>query len=385
MSLACRYPSTVCLVLVSTVLAAPWPAAPAWPQQPAPPVLDETLCRELQTIVDDVVDRYQLPGMLAAVMKDRKIVAQVASGVRNVRHPDVPLTIHDTGHLGSCSKALTATLAGILVDNGMLDWQDTVADRLPRLADEIDPVYRDVTLWQLLTHTAGVAANGPAWSGGGVATPENRQRIVAKGLKTKPSELMVGKYAYSNLGYLVAAAMMESATAQTWEQLVTEKLFEPLEMTSAGFGPPATGDQIDQPWGHFLRGKVPVPTSRDNPPAMGPAGTIHANLADWARFVSLHMAAGNDEASLIHDQTRRFLHTPPETSGANRYSGGWIVVKLASGGYELQHEGSNTFWLASVVLQPESGSAILLITNHALQPALPANHEAIRRIRRLVQ
>ena len=75
--------------------------------------------------------------------------------------------------------------------------------------------------------------------------------------------------------------MIERVTGEAWEDLLRERLFEPLGMTSAGFGAPATPGKVDQPWGHLgeigeLHPVEPGPLA-DNPPAIGPAATVHAS------------------------------------------------------------------------------------------------------------
>jgi CubicO group peptidase (beta-lactamase class C family) len=66
----------------------------------------------------------------------------------------------------------------------------------------------------------------------------------------EPSQLNTGDYYYSNIGYAIAGFMAERITGQTWETQMKSKIFEPLGMSSAGFGPPGGNNQIDQPWGH---------------------------------------------------------------------------------------------------------------------------------------
>lgn len=346
-----------------------------------------TAQQKLSEIVQQVVDQHELPGMMGAIVRDGKLIARAAHGVRNLDHPDIPWAVDDKGHLGSCSKAFTATLAGLLVESGAMAWDDTIAGRVPQMADKIDPAFHEITLWQLLTHTGGVQPNGKYWTAGGIGTPENRRQIVTAGLETRDDHLNTGEYLYSNLGYVVAAVMMESATEKSWEELIQQKIFAPLELTNAGFGPPSTEDQVDQPWGHVERDGTLVPTRHDNPPSMGPAGTIHASLNDWAKFVSIHMDSRYMKRGLMTEKTRRFLHTPPGTSDSNarRYAGGWIVVDLPQGGYELQHQGSNTYWLATAIVQPDNGVAILLVSNKQLQPSLPAHADAIRQIRKMLE
>ena len=85
------------------------------------------------------------------------------------------------------------------------------------------------------------------------------------------------KFLYSNLGYIIAAAVVERTTGKPWEKVIAEEVFQPLKMTSADFGGTGTPGKIDQPWPHTQDG---APTGEngpamDNPPVMGSAGRIH--------------------------------------------------------------------------------------------------------------
>jgi CubicO group peptidase (beta-lactamase class C family) len=98
------------------------------------------------------------------------------------------------------------------------------------------------------------------------------------------SERSRGEHLYSNGGYIVAGAMLEALTGQTWETLMEQELFQPLGITTAGFGAPGTSAVRDQPWGHLRSGGTWTPLSpgpgADNPAAIGPAGTVHIALSD---------------------------------------------------------------------------------------------------------
>src|SRR5207248_4773548 len=89
------------------------------------------------------------------------------------------------------------------------------------------------------------------------------------------------RYQYANAGFIIAGHMAEKVTGKTWEKLIQEQLFQPLGMTSAGFGPPGAKDNLDQPRGHGVMGHPIEPSpGADNPPAMRPAATAHCSIED---------------------------------------------------------------------------------------------------------
>jgi CubicO group peptidase (beta-lactamase class C family) len=184
-------------------------------------------------------------------------------------------------------------------------------------------------------------------------------------LRRPPSE--PGQFLYSNFGYLVAGAMIEKVTGQSWEALLRQRLFQPLQMSSCGFGAPASPDRIDQPWGHrtTTAGLTPVPPGpqADNPPSLGPAGTVHCDLRDWARFAQLHLDGGRGRSTRLTTASFARLHIPPVTN--NSYAMGWHAMPQRSGGLAMTHDGSNTMFFARAWLLPVKDFAFLVVTNAA--------------------
>jgi len=164
---------------------------------------------------------------------------------------------------------------------------------------------------------------------------------------------------------------------------VRDEVFTPLGITHAGFGAPGTSARIDQPRGHQqgLGGLFvldPADPASDNPPALGPAGTINISLADWARFARDQMEGALGRGKLLSPAGYRRLQTPV----TNDYALGWIVKLDASGRpVILAHTGSNGYWLADIRIQPADGVIELIAMNAgngAAQQALGDIQAALR-------
>ena len=123
----------------------------------------------------------------------------------------------------------------------------------------------------------------------------------------------------------------------------------------------------------------------DNPPAIGPAGTVHATLADWGKYVALHVAgdraasgkAPAESAKLLKPATFAKLHTPG-AEGAD-YAMGWgIADRDWGGGRVLTHSGSNTMWFCTVWAAPERDFVVLVATNQGDDGARAGCDEAAK-------
>jgi CubicO group peptidase (beta-lactamase class C family) len=311
-----------------------------------------------------------MPGGAAAIVENGKVSLKVASGVRK-QGDEEPFTVDDRIHIGSCTKAMTATLVGMLIDEGKLTWDTKITDVFPEYADQIHEEYCPVTISQLVSHYAGVPRD-VAWRelGADDSVSEQRLTIMRQVSFQKPDQPPGKTYLYSNVGFVAAGAMLEKITGQAWEELITSRLFEPMGMRSAGFGPPSINGAIDQPWGHIEKLSQQAPLQVDNAAVLGPAGTVHLTLDDWGRFASLHLRTFKQNKSLLKPETLDHLHTPLQqfdpqlVTREDPYGFGWISTDRPWGaGKVLMHTGSNKMWYATIWMAPNKKTAFLAVVN----------------------
>ena len=310
--------------------------------------------------------QYNLPALAVVVVKEGKICDRAAMGLRKTGDP-TPVTTKDVFHIGSDTKSMTATLTAMLIDDGKLRWDTKIAEVFPEFKGKIDKQYEAVTVEQLLTHRGGVPGEPPAaaweraWEQQGTPV-EQRYEFIQVVLAQPPEATPGTKMIYSNQGYSIVGAMLEKLTGTPWEALITARLFTPLHMDSAGFGPPGTIGKVDQPWGHIRESGATVPLQKDNPPAIAPAGRVHCSLDDLARFTISQME-GERTGGLLKPETFRKLHTPPADGD---YACGWVVVQRDwAGGNALTHSGSNTMWYVIMWLAPVKDFSVITATNIA--------------------
>ena len=202
----------------------------------------------IQHILKKVVDDGKVPGMIAAIISNDSIIAIASAGERKIGS-GIKFTTNDVVHLGSCGKAMTSTMIATLVAEGKLNWDTKLIEAIPELRNKIHTDYHNITLWQLLTHRAGIPKN--ARDEGAFRSKEIRARrlaMVEDNLKL-PATYQKDAFLYSNFGYMIVACMAEQITGLSWEVLMKQRLFDPLGMSTAGFGNPNKNNFTDQPWG----------------------------------------------------------------------------------------------------------------------------------------
>ena len=346
--------------------------------------------RDISDQLAALVEQHKVPALCALVIEGDKIVLEGVAGIRANGQAE-EATMDDLWHLGSCTKAMTATLAAIEVEQGRLTWDSKLLDVFPKLKqlpeDQVRPAWSAVTLAQLCTNTSGVPGDlsadglwGKLWSTN--ETPAELRRILLAGVvKNEPRFAPGTAFEYSNAGFSIAGAMIERVEGTAWESVIQQKLFDALDIHSAGFGAPGVPGTVSQPWGHASNGNAIEPKkSADNPMAIAPAGCIHMNIRDWSKFVSLHLlgdiANPKRVTKLLMPESFDKLHTPVHQS----YAGGWRVDNRAwadgddedKEGRVFTHAGSNTMWFCVTWIAPERNFAVLVCCNQGGDTAAKA-------------
>ncbi len=344
-------------------------------------------------MLDSIISKYGVPSIGAAFIKNGSVQIFVG-GVRKVGSDAVVQTA-DKFHLGSCTKAMSATVAAALVEKGYFNWDDTLSTVLPWLAKKMHPSYKSVTVEMLTSQRSGVTEDLVSFQNGALwrslwdekLNPIDGRRLTAEAvLSTAPAYEAGTKFEYSNGNYMILGAILESVTGKSWETLMQEELFEPLSMTSCGYGPQADPkqDPPDQPWPHqeSTKGAKPVTPDfyADNPPSLGPAGTVHCSMEDWSKFVSLHINGFHQRPTkILNTESFEKLHNAP--NGESYTYGGWVRVNASwAGGFALTHGGSNTMNFANAWIAPLKESAYISVTTLGGDNAFKATDEAITKM-----
>ena len=312
------------------------------------------------------------PALAAAAVAKAQTAKTWVAGERRVGS-GVAATSADLWHLGSITKSMTATLVARLVEAGAVRWDDTPGELLRDAAPHMHDAYRSVSFRHLLSHRAGLPRDIPRelfarYSRDGGNVRDERRSYAREALRMPPIGAKETSFSYSNNGYVVAGAMLEAKLETTWEELLRRRVFEPLRLTSAGFGPPGVPGGLTQPVGHGFRDGRLTGIHVDNPVALGPGGRVHMSLDD----VLSYLAAHRDAVPFLAADTWRTLHTPPF---GGDYAMGW--GKRRDG--VLSHTGSNTLWYAAALFDQSRGVAAVAVANEGRPEAAASVERALAR------
>ncbi|MCB1566905.1 MAG: beta-lactamase family protein [Xanthomonadales bacterium] len=339
-------------------------------------------------------EQHKLPALAAVVVSSDTTLDLAATGLRRQGKPET-VELADRFHLGSMGKAITATVIARLVEEGKLSWTTRPVDVFPEFAKVIRPGYRDITLEQLLRHDAGMPPydamgeiKGASAHAGSGSQRDQRRAFSDWLLQQRPHIAPGTRPEYSNAGYVVAAAMAEAATGEAWESLVESRLARPLGIDLA-YGLPARDDS-PQPWGHkpksaffglAIHPDVVEPQAPGDGWALGvifaPAGDYSLSLADYAKFLQLHLAGLAGRDGLLKATSIQRLH-----AGPGEYAMGWFLREF-DGTAAHWHTGSTDTFFSRVIMLPERDIAVAVLTNAGSETANTATREAVMELLRI--
>ena len=348
----------------------------------------------VREILPELIDECNLPAL--GVVYDSGNGSEpfvAADGVRKIGI-DINATTGDIWHFGSCTKAMTAAVVALLIQDDLLSWNSTLGTILGDVdgCREMLDVYRDVTIELLSSHTSGITDAALTRDVALELHTLNaaQGRIVATNvtLTSEPAGgAQKGVAKYANMNYVILGLMIEIVTSISAEGVVEQRLWGPLNMTSAGWGPnPETStSSVDNPYPHTPSGTkgthgeaIPLPESipvesRDNPPALNTAGRAHMRLADFNNWLRLQVDSSAQAAIGLQSSSLPKLRAVTPGSGGFTY-GGWIGSLQKDGRSILNIDGSNTLNYATAWINVGTGQTVAATTNVGGEPVQGATY-----------
>src|SRR5690349_19063122 len=351
------------LVAAALALAAASARAQKVASKPSLAGIDQYITKTMQDWKD--------PGLAIAVVKDDSIVLMKGYGTRTMGRSE-PVDEHTMFAIGSSSKAFTATLVAMLVDQGKMKWDDPATAYLPGLQVYDPYVSRELTVRDLLTHRSGLARGDVMW----YATDYGRDEILRRVRFLKPTWSMRSHFGYQNIMYLAAGQAAAKAAGITWDDLVRERIFTPLGMTESNTSVRDLAGRANVATPHTEVNDTLMIVPWHNIDNIGPAGSINSNASDMIKWVRFQLAQGSvNGKSLVSASAIGETHTAQMTIpvGADAkqvnpythleaYGMGWFLQDYR--GRELDQHGGNIDGMSAMVaIMPEEKLGMVILTN----------------------
>ncbi|UZO81252.1 beta-lactamase family protein [Aquimarina sp. ERC-38] len=324
----------------------------------------------------------ECPGAAVVIVKDSTVIYKKGFGVKKLKSTD-SVDVHTVFRIASLSKGVTAVLAGNLVDNGLLTWDQNIRELVPSFTLKNMEQANRLTATHLLSHSSGLYKY-------------TNTKLIHKGLAL--DNIIAGfryantvaeegtTYAYQNAVFSIMEKVMEAKTEITFRQLLQKRLFDPLGMktASASYESIIANPNVALP--HKLNrytNKYTLTTIHPNYYNVVAAGGINASITDMGEYLKALLGYRPD---IISKESLNVIFTPEvETKGNSSYVNLWegVTKSYYAKGWRIldyhgrkivYHGGNVNQYKGQLMVDPENNIAICILFNGANQfngPVIP--------------
>jgi CubicO group peptidase (beta-lactamase class C family) len=344
-----------------------------------PPAPQGDRLAQLEAYARSAQQQWGVPGMAIAVVKDDQVIYAKGFGVKRVGGTD-PVGPDTVFEIGSTSKAFTAAIVAMQVDDGTLGWTDRVIDHLPGFEMHDPWVTREFQVADLMAQHSGM----PEYAGDAMAfLGFPADYIVSKMKLIEPVTSFRSEFAYVNNLFLVAADLARQTSGHTWGENLQQRVFDPLGMRSSSSNQDAFEAASDAAAPHKIVGGAVTAFAPDAPQlawayTYGPAGGINSSVRDMAQWLRMLLGNGSVEGKRIVSGDNLAVVMSPHTivrlpkSGPlastplglaqNFYCAGWLSTD-ARPNRIVWHNGDNNFMHAAIGVIPDDHAGIVILSN----------------------
>lgn len=326
----------------------------------------------LDTTFERILKEWHAAGFAVAVVEKDSIVYARGFGFKDFEKKS-PVTTSTLFPIGSCTKAFTASLLGLLQKEGKLSIDKPVREYLPALTFFNNNMNNSLTLRDLMCHRTGLPRHDFSWYG---FPSSSRDSLLKRIQFMEPSFGIREKWQYNNFMFLVQGMVAEKLSGNSWEMNIREKLFKPLGMQHSNVSIDELEKDPHAALGYGIK-KDSILKKMDyyHIDAMGPAGSINSNVLEMGRWVSTWINGGKYKGNqilpvsyvsdAISSQMVIGAGTPtkekPDMQFSN-YGFGWTLSSY-KGHYRVEHGGNIDGFSASTSFFPTDSIGIIILTN----------------------
>lgn len=335
---------------------------------------DEALNIKIKSLEKDfetVLTSSKAAGFAIAIVKGNEVVYAKGFGYSNIENK-TPATSNTVFAIGSSTKAFTASLMGILQDQGKIDFETSPRTYIPELKFFNSEMNTQITIKDLMTHRTGLPRHSQAWK---AFKTESKDEFIARIAYLEPVSSVRSKFAYNNFMYFVQGEIAERLTDNSWEQNVEQNFFEPLQMSSSTTNIEGLKNSNKAALGYYFDNGVTTEIDYKDIGAMSPAGGINSTVNDMSKWMIAWLNKGqyNGKQILPTKYVKEAMSSqmiisgklPKKTDPSSfmyNYGYGWFITSY-KGHYRVDHGGNIDGFTANVALYPADDLGIVVLSN----------------------
>ncbi len=245
--------------------------------------------------IDSLMREWNVPGLALGIVYKDQLIYKKGYGYRNL-DKKLPVETTTLFPIASNTKLFTATAASMLAAEGTLVLDKPVRNYMPSLNFSNDELNAKVTLRDMLSHRTGL----PRYDGIR-ASSLIRKEVIAKVSFMKPQLGLREGYTYNNLMFIAAGGIMENVSGKSWEEIVSQKIFQPLGMKKSCFSNQDMIKSNNYSLGYFMQDSTNrlLPVSHNSSERLGPAGSIKSNIEEMSYWMIAQLNGGKYEGRQV--------------------------------------------------------------------------------------
>lgn len=329
---------------------------------------------KVDALINEALETFNVPGAAVGIVVDDKIILQRGYGSRDLKQ-NLPVTENTLFSIGSCTKAFTCLILGQLVDEAKIAWDDPVLKYIPEFRLYDQELTSRVTIRDLVAHRTGIPRNDAIW----FFMEFSRTDVLGLLKYFEPTYGLRKEFLYNNFMYSVAGIIIERITGQTWEEVVSSRIFVPLSMHHSKLAFEKTDSNFSLPYAEINGVLEQIPYHYA--PCVWPGGGINSNVAEMIKWIQCQLSDGKIlNENFIRKETLKEMHTIhiPFTSSHTSsrpgmladndeiyqlgYGLGWFIGKYRENHF-VSHGGILDGYLSEVSLLPEQKIGLVVLTN----------------------
>jgi len=326
----------------------------------------EVVGPRVEEFVQAVMERFEVPGLTLAAVRDGEVVYAGAFGVRNLE-TGKPMTPECLFHFASVSKPFVATAVVRLAEQGKLDLDAPVTQYLPYFRLD-DPRHSEITVRQMLNHTSGMSDVADyGWD-----SPEVDEGAAERYVRSLVSEKMIAapgeRMQYSNMAFDTLGDVIAKVSGMPFEAYVERHILDPLGMEESTFIYPETRPALRTSPHVWDQGPSPsevYPYNRRH----APSSTLNSSVVEMTRWILANLGHGElDGTRILSPESHDLMWTRSvERDDGPSVGLSWFLGRHR-GERLVTHSGGDLGYVSDLVMLPDRGLGVVAACNYDQMP-----------------
>lgn len=321
---------------------------------------------------EKVLDTFHAAGFAVAVVEKNSIVYSGGFGYSDYENR-IPVDENTLFAIGSCTKAFTTSLIGMLNNDGKLSLDDSPLLHIPGFKFSTSEMNNSITIKDLMSHRTGLPRHDFSWY---FFPGESKKSLLNRVIHQDPFTGVRNQWYYNNFMFLAQGVIIESVTGKSWEDNVRERIFKPLDMTRSNLSIDELIGSENTAIGYQLQDSTSIKKMDYYRIAkMSPAGSINSSVKEMSNWLITWINGGkfmgeeiipasfSTQAISSHMVVAAALPAKerPDIHLQN-YGFGWFISSY-KGHYRVEHGGNIDGFSASTCFFPSDSIGIVVLSN----------------------